>query len=99
MQHHCAPEIESRADASHISCASLTQLVLEERLDVLGENTARRQFVAIARFGEERLAPQSLRGELNCLLEWQVFERVQRIVMNKNADGTLSRQQARQVVD
>ena len=83
----------------HRSRRAGAELFDEQRLDVSGENAARRQLVAIPRLGQERLAPQPFGGVLDRLFERQVLERVQRVVVDEDADGALRRQQVRQVVD
>ena len=99
MQHDGAPEIEAGADASHITRAAGAQLFVEQRLDVLGENAARRQLVPVTRLFQERLASELGRRLLHRVLERQVLEGVQRIVVDEDADGTLGRQQMRQLID
>jgi hypothetical protein len=66
-------------------------MIGEHRLDVLRTDAARRQLVAIARLGEERLAPQAFTSVLDRLFERQMLEGVQRVVMDEDADGALSR--------
>ena len=74
-------------------------MLIQQGLHVSGENAARRELVAITRFREERLASQSLCGALDGFLERQVLERVQRVVVDEDADGSLRRQQGRQLID
>ncbi len=74
-------------------------MVGEERLHVPGENAARSELVAVSRFGQIRFAPEPLGGALDGVFERPVLERVQRIVMNENADRSLSRQQVGQSID
>ena len=99
VQHDGPPEIEAGADAGHVARASGAQLFVEQRFHVPGENAARRQLVAIPRFGQERLASQPLGGALDRLFERQVLEGVQRVVVDEDADGPLRRQQVRQLID
>ena len=99
VQHDGPPEIEAGSDASHIPRAAGAQLFDEQRLDVPGENAARRQLVAIPRLGQERFAPQPFGGALDRLFERQVLEGVQRVVVDEDADGALRRQQVRQLID
>jgi hypothetical protein len=99
VQHYRTPDITPGTNAGHVARTSGAQLVVDQRLDVPGENTAGRQLVAISRFGKERLTTQPLGGMLHRLFERQVLERVQRIVVDENADGALRRQEVRQLVD
>lgn len=71
----------------------------EQRHHVAGENAARRQLVAVARLGQERLAGEPLGGALDRLLEREMFEGVERIVVDEDADGPLGRQQVGQLID
>ena len=79
--------------------AAGAELFDEQRLDVPGENAARRELVAIPRLGQERFAPQPFGGALDRLFERQVLEGVQRVVVNEDADRALRRQQVRQLID
>ena len=99
MQDDGAPEIEPRAGAGDVMSAAVAELEPEERLDVASENAAGRQLVTVSPLGQERLASEPLCGELDGLLEWQVLERVQRIVMDEDADRTLRRQQVGEPID
>ena len=99
MQHDGPPEIEAGAGAGHIIGASGPQLFIEERRHVLRENPARRQLVAVSRFRQERLTPQLFGGGLDRLFERQMLEGVQRIVVDKNADRALRRQQLCHLID
>ena len=81
------PATSSRASAP--SCSRAAR-------DFSGENAARRQLLAIARFGQKRLAAEPLGGALDGLFERQVLEGVQGVVVDEDADGALRRQQVRQ---
>ena len=81
------------------SAALVAQLFDEQRFDVLGANAAGRQLVAIPRLGQVRLAPEPDRGMLDRLFERQVLERVQRVVVDEDADRSLRRQQVRELID
>ena len=87
------------ADASHIARAPSAELFVEQRLDVPGENAARRELIAIPRLGQERFALQPFGGALDRLFERQVLECVQGVVVNEDADRALCRQQVRQLID
>ena len=95
MQHYRAPEIEAGSGPGDIAGASIAEVFAEQRVDVPGENAARRQFLAVSRFREKRLALQALAGALDRLFERQVLEGVQRVVVNEDADRALRGQQAR----
>ena len=69
MEHDGPPELEAGADASHIIGTSCTQLFVEQGLHVLRENAARRQLVAIPRFGQKRFASKPLAGLLDRFFE------------------------------
>ena len=99
VQHDRPPEIEAGPDARHILRAPRAEVFVEQRLDVPGENAARRQLVAIPRLGQVRLALQPFGGVLDRLFERQVLERVQRVVVDEDADRALRRQQVRQPID
>ena len=99
MQHDGPPEIETRSDARDVLRRAGAELIDEQRLDVPGANTAGRQLVAIARLGQERFAPEPRRGMFDRLFERQVLERVQRVVVDEDADRSLRRQQVREPID
>ena len=81
------------------SSAPGTELLDQQRLDVAGEDAARRQLLAVPRFGQERFATQPFARLLDRLFEPQVFEGVQRVVMDEDADRALRRQQVREPID
>jgi len=62
-------------------------------------DAAARQLGAVGRFGHIRFGAEETRRLDYGLFEWAIFERVQRIVMDENADGTLHRQQVRRVLN
>ena len=99
MQDYGQPQVEPRTDAGHVRSRGVAELLAEQRLDVPGANPARGQLVAIPRLGEERLAPQLLRRLFDRLFERQVLVRVQRVVMDEDADRSLRRQQVRELID
>ena len=99
VQHDSPPEIEAGADASHIPRAPSAEVFVEQRHHVPGENAARRELIAIPRLGQERFALQPFGGALDRLFERQVLECVQGVVVNEDADGSLRRQQVRQLID
>ena len=63
----------------------------KERLDVPGENTARGKLLPITGLGEKWLAVQLVTGLLDRVFERKVLERVQRVVVNEDADRPLRR--------
>ena len=99
MQHEGPPQIEAGADARHIALTQNPQLVAEQRVHVPGQDAAGRELVAVSRFGQKRFAPQLLRGAFNGLFERQMLERVQRIVVDEDADRTLRRKEGCQPID
>jgi hypothetical protein len=99
VQHDRTPQGEARGGARHIARAPGAELFIEQRLHVPSENATRCQFVPIARFGQERFSPELLGSALDGLLKRLGLERVQRIVVDEDTDGTLSRQQQRGLID
>ena len=99
VQHHGPPEIEPRPDARDILRRSGAELFEEQGFDVSRANAAGRQLVTISRLGQERLAPEPGRGKFGRLFERQVLERVQRVVVDEDADRPLRRQQERELID
>jgi hypothetical protein len=99
VQHHGPPEIKAAAGAGHIGRTPFPELFLQQFLDVSRQDSAGCQFVAIAGFGQERLASEPLPGALDSFFERHVFEGVQRIVVDEYADGALRRQQVCQFID
>ncbi len=99
VQHHGAPEVEPRAGSRDILARGVPQFLAQQRVDVAGADAAGGELVAIARLGEERLASQLDGGTLDRLLERQVLERMQRVVMNEDADGALRGEQVRELVE
>ena len=99
MQHHSPPEIEPRGDTRDVDGCPCPKLLAEQRHNVSRVNATRRELVAIARFGQKRLAAKPFGGGLDRLFERLVLERVQRVVVDENADGALCRQQVRQLLD
>ena len=99
MQDNGPPQIEARSGAGHVARGPGAKLLAEQGVHVAGQNAARCELLAISRFGQVRFARQPLAGALNRLFERQVFERVQCVVVNKNADGALRRQQMCQPID
>ncbi len=99
MEHDRAPQIEPRADAGDVVGSAGAELEPHERVHVTRENAAGGELVAVSRFGEERFASEPLARELDGFLERQLLERVQRVVMNEDADRPLRRQQVRDVID
>jgi hypothetical protein len=78
-----------RRDAGDILRRALAQLLDEQSFDVLRADAPRRQLVAIPRFSQVRLASEPDRGLLDRRLERQIFERVQGVVVDEDADGPL----------
>ena len=99
MQHDGVPEIEPGADAGNIVGAPWAELFFEQRAYVCPANAARGEFVAIPRLSQERFAAEYVTGALNGLFKRQVFEGVERVVVDEDADGSLSRQEMGQMVD
>jgi hypothetical protein len=99
VKHHGPPEIEPGSDPGNVRSRPRTQLLGEQRLDVLRANAAGRQLLAIPRFGQERFAPQLHAGTSHRVFEGQMLERVQRVVVDEDADRSLGRQQVRELVD
>jgi hypothetical protein len=94
VQHDSPPKIEARSDPGQMVRAAGAQLFDEQRLNVSGEDAARGELVAVTRFSEKRFASQLAGGALDRLFERQMFERVQRVVVDEDADGALCRQQS-----
>ena len=99
MEDDGPPEIEAGSGSSDAMRPPVAQLFGEERLDVRGQDAARRQLVAIPRFGQVRLASQPHGGLLDRLFERQVLQRVQRVVVDEDADRPLRGQEVRQPID
>jgi hypothetical protein len=99
VQHHRRPEIEAPSRSGDVFGAARAELRLDQRRHVLRENPSRRELVPVARFREERFASQPHRRTFDRVLERQVLERVERVVVDEDADRALRRQQMRQLVD
>ena len=99
MEHHGSPEVQPTARSCHHLARACAELVGEQRVDVLGANTAGRELVAIANLGQERLASQTFGGVFDRVFEGLIFEGVQRVVMHEDADRALSRQEVREIID
>ena len=72
---------------------------MEQPFDVARQNSARSQFVAISGFSKEWLTSEAFACMLDSLFERQMLERMQRVVMDENADRALGRQQVRHFID
>jgi len=68
-------------------------------MDVRGVNASGCQLIAIPRFRQVRLAPQPYRRDFNGVFERQMLEGVEGVVVNKDADWALCRQQMRETFD
>src|SRR6187549_1592130 len=99
MKHNAAPKFEACADAGNRFVASRAQLFSEERFDIFCQDPSRRHLRAVPFFRQERLAPETLARALDCILEKQIFESMQRVVVDKDADWALSGQQMRQLIN
>jgi hypothetical protein len=90
VQHNRPPQFEaSGGDASYDTRRSVAQVFGKQRFDVFGQNAAGREFVTVSGFGQERFTPQLLGSVLERIFERQMLERMQRVVMDEDADGTL----------
>jgi hypothetical protein len=98
MQHYCLPQSEPRSHVGDILRRGRAQLLEEQRFDIPGPNAPGRQFVAVPRLGQIRLASQPDRRLLDCLFERQVLERMQRVVVNEDADRPLRGEQVRKPI-
>ena len=99
VQDDRAPEIEPRSDPGDGMRSAGIKVFNDEGLDILLENPSRRQLVAIARFGQERFASESLARLFDRLFECQMFKRVERVVVDEDADRTLRGQHFCEGVD
>ena len=99
MKDYGLPEVKSCPDAGHVCERGLTELSDQQCFDVLGANASRSQFVAIAPFGQVGFGSKTGGRFFDRFLERQVLERVQRVVMNEDADWTLRGEQVRDPID
>lgn len=99
MKKDSFPEVETRSDAGHVGERCLTELLIEQRLDVLRANATRGQLVAIAPFGQVWFGSETRGGFFDRFLERQVLERVQRVVVDEDADWPLRGKQVSEPID
>lgn len=99
MQHNRPPQIEARADAGDVLDTASAQLLFEDRIDVLRENAAARQFVAIPGFREKRFTTQFSPGAFYRVFERQLLVSMEGVVVNEDADRALCGQKTREPID
>lgn len=99
VQDHGAPESDTRADAGYICARGVAQVRRQQCIDLRQVNAAGGRFVAVASFGKVRLATQLFAGKLDGLLKRQVLKRMQRVVVDKDADRPLRGQKVRHLLD
>ena len=99
MEKDSLPEVEARSDAGHVGERRLTELLMEQRLDVLGANAPGGQLVAIAPFGQVGFGSETRGRFFDRFLERQVLECVERVVVDEDADWPLRGKQVSDPVD
>ncbi len=99
MEEDSLPEVETRSDAGHVGERRLTELLDEQRLDVLWPNASGGQLIAIAPFGQIGFGPETCGGFFDRFLERQVLEGVQRVVVDEDADWPLRGEQVSEPID
>jgi hypothetical protein len=96
---HCQPQIEPSIEAGQRLRSFGPQVLLEHFLQIRKSDSPAPQGIAVAIFGKVRMAAEDMAAFFHRLVEFEVFERVQRVVMNEDGDRALRRQQVRSVLD
>ena len=96
---HRQSELETRPETGDHLVRRVAKILLQGFLQLIESDSPPRQFVAIAILAEERLTAEDVRALLDRLTEGQVFEGVERIVVNEDGDRPLGRQQVAGVLD
>jgi len=99
MEDDRAPEVEAGAGAGDVGGASGAELFAQERLHVARADAARGELVAVPGLGEIGGAAEAGAGLLDGVLEGAVLERVERVVMDEDADRPLRGQEGGEAVE
>ena len=96
---HRETEAAAAAKSEHRLVGSWPQIFSQYCLQIGELDSAAFQFLAIAVFAQIRLTAEDLRSLLYTLIEGEVLERMERVVVDKDVDRSLGRQQVRGMLD
>ena len=97
MLQHREPQLEPGGQPAHTRAGCGAEVALQHRVQFREKDPPARQFLAVTILREIRLASKDRRAAQQRLVEGIIFKRVQRVVVNENADRPLLRQQMRRV--
>ena len=86
---HGQPQVIPRCQKADEPIGLIAQIIDQDGRQVVDANSPPREFRPVSPLGEIRLAAIKRRSFKNRLLEREVFEGVQRVVMNENLNRRL----------
>jgi hypothetical protein len=96
---HPQAQIKSRAEVGDVLPCAFAQIALEDLFELTEADPPAAQSLPVLIFREVRMAAENLCRLFESVAERQVFEGVQRIVVNENRDRALGGQQMRRMFD
>jgi hypothetical protein len=99
VEHDCTPQVLTGYDTGDVVSPTLAEFVADPPLYLSGQDAPRTELVPIPGQREVRLGAQLPPCVLDRGLEWEVFEGVERVVMDEDADRALGRQQRRKPIE
>ena len=97
--HHRQPQRVSRAKVRDQPIRFVAEVVQQHGFQVLDANPAAFQLLAVAVLGQIRMTSENPRTRFDARIKRQVLKRMQRVVMHKDRNRSLRRQQMRRVFD